>query len=194
MGSRIWILLPNYLLNRNTMARKVLNEAALKKIIAEAMTAVLKEIYEIGDTNQGYDAIRRAQAHAKMAGRINQANKFRDYADKLDQDKYGLVSPEEVKDEGLVAVNQKNIVYKANNDVDKYIVVTWEGRILTKTGVDSGKWTPCGDLINGVPRYAKLDGTRKAEARKIAAWCARYLRTDVGAKTIASNWHNWVLL
>ena len=158
------------------------------------MTAIIKEIYEIGNTNQGYDAIRRAQTDAKLAGRLNQAKKFGDYADKLDQDKYGLVSPEEAKEEGLVAVNQNNIVYKANNDVDKYIVVTRQGKFLTKTGANSGKWTPCGDLSGGVPKYAKLDGTRKAEARKIAAWCARYLTNDMGAKALASNWHNWVLL
>lgn len=176
------------------MARKLVNEATLRRIIAESMTAIIKEIYEIGNTNQGYDAIRRAQTNAKLAGRMNQAKKFGDYADKLDQDKYGLVSPEEAKEEGLVAVNYNNIVYKANNGVDKYIVVTRQGKFLTKTGANSGKWTPCGDLSGGIPKYAKLDGTRKAEARKIAAWCARYLTTDIDAKTIASNWHNWVLL
>lgn len=175
------------------MARKVLNEAALKKIIAEAMTAVLKEIYEIGDTNQGYDAIRRAQYRAYMSGRDKQSQSFSDYADKLDQSKYGIVSPEEAKDEGITAVNQNNIVFKPDNAIDKYMTLNREGKLLTKDGL-TNSWGPTGNIFNGVPRFARVSNDRKADARKIAAWCARYLDLHNDAKAVASNWHNWVLL
>lgn len=175
------------------MARKVLNEAALKRIIAEAMTAVLKEIYEIGDTKQGYDAIRRAQYKAQVTGRDKQSQSFGDYADKLDQSKYGVVSPEEVKDEGITAVNQNNIVFKPDNGIDKYMALNRKGKLLTKGGL-TNSWGPTGDIFNGVPKFARVSNDRKADARKIAAWCARYLDLADDAKAVASNWHNWVLL
>lgn len=175
------------------MERKVLNEAALTKIIAEAMTAVLKEIYEIGDTNRGYDAIRRAQYKAQIQGRDKQSQNFNDYADKLDQSKYGVVSPEEVKDAEITAVNQNNIVFKPDNAIDKYMALNSKGKLLTKEGL-TNSWGPTGSIINGVPRFARVSNDRKADARKIAAWCARYLDLPNDAKAVASNWHNWVRL
>lgn len=175
------------------MARKVLNEATLKKMIAEAMTAVLKEIYEIGDTNQGYDAIRRAQYKAQLLGRDNQRQKFSDYADKVDQSKYGIVSPEEVKDDGITAVNQNNIVFKPANGIDALMAINRKGNLMRKDA-DTNSWKSAGNIFNGVPRFAKVSSDRKADARKIAAWCARYLDANDEVKAVISDWHNWVLL
>lgn len=174
------------------MARKVINESTLKRIISEALKKALNEIYEIGDTEQGYNAIRQAQDKARQEGRPIQGQRFEDYADNIDQSKYGLVPQGTIN--GIKAVNQKNIVYQPQNGMDEYIAISNKGVISTKAP-GSDNWVASGNINNVIPAYAKLSNDRKAEARKIAAWCAKFFQADGdGAKAIASNWHNWVKL
>lgn len=171
------------------MPKILLTEAKLKTLIKEAVDNILKEI---GDTPEGYDAIRNAEDKADKLGRKNQSERFREYADWLDADKYNVQTSRNPDSPIEIATNKRlkyesvkgnPVLIEANGNV--YTNNQYAGNVTTF--VVSKRLSD--ELKVGEPKYA----------RKIAAWCRQVLGNLKSAEpemtpqmqNILGDWHTW---
>lgn len=151
--------------------KKIINESTLKKIIAESLKEYLNEI---GNSTEGFLAIKNAQAKAEKLGRYGQADKFRDYAGK--KDNYTLLR-----------ANDKEIMWMAK-DAKTRVCIESNGNI---TYFDNS-WNDIGNTSIEVDGY-RLSSikTDKKTARRIALWVSQHIPT---AKEMYKDWHTWAAL
>lgn len=154
--------------------KKIINESTLKKIIAESLKEYLNEI---GDTPAGFLAIKNAQEKAEKSGRYNQADKFRDYAGKIDN--YTLMRADD------------NEIRWMAIDAKTRVSIESDGNI-TYFNNNTNNWTNIGNTSTEVDGY-RLSSikTDKKTARRIALWVSQHIPT---AKEMYKDWHTWAVL
>lgn len=152
--------------------KKIINESALKKIIAESLKEYLNEI---GDTPSGFLAIKNAQAKAEKLGRYGQADRFRDYAGDIDN-------------HTLIRASDDRIMWNAN-DAQTMVCIESDGNIKY---YGSESWTNIGNTSTEIDGF-RLSNIRtdKKTARKIALWVSQHIPT---AKEMYKDWHTWAAL
>lgn len=156
------------------MAKAVVSEERLNKIISES---IRKAINEIGDTPQGRAMLSNATTKATSQGRPVQANAFAS----------GLAS----------AIQQK---YGEGASKDRYAYLSWDGSkvmiyndgtilVYSKNGGDRREMS-MEDAFKNMYQLAKTDNRKVA--RQIAGWCGEFLnKTDERVKALATDWHTW---
>lgn len=151
--------------------KKIINESTLKKIIAESLKEYLNEI---GNSTEGFLAIKNAQAKAEKLGRYGQADKFRDYAGK--KDNYTLLR-----------ANDKEIMWMAK-DAKTRVCIESNGNII----YFDNSWNDIGNTSIEVDGYQLSSiKTDKQTARRIALWVSQHIPT---AKEMYKDWHTWAAL
>ena len=151
--------------------KKIINESTLKKIIAESLKEYLNEI---GNSTEGFLAIKNAQAKAEKLGRYGQADKFRDYAGK--KDNYTLLR-----------ANEKEIMWMAK-DAKTRVCIESNGNII----YFDNSWNDIGNTSIEVDGYQLSSiKTDKQTARRIALWVSQHIPT---AKEMYKDWHTWAAL
>ena len=153
----------------------VLNESTLKSIISEAIANVINEI---GNTTDGYLAIRNAEDKAITQRRYNQANKFGDYAKDLDGGKILRAAPTDIiwvgVDSHKIRITSDGDAFYQNKDK-----IGWNTLISLYSTANNG---------NIIPVEARVD---IKNAKRIARWVEKYL-PDVDASW--KDWHSYALL
>lgn len=142
-----------------------ITESKLREIVSEA---VKRAINEIGNTPEGFLAIKNAENKANSLGRYQQGDKFRSYAGELD-----------------------NVIRKADDDMiewwngDAICTIIKEGEIFVN-GTKAG-------YITDTPRHnhMKLKVDDKTSARRIAAWVKLHIPEAAPEFT---DWHMYAVL
>ena len=152
--------------------KKIINESTLKKIIAESLKEYLNEI---GNSTEGFLAIKNAQAKAEKSGRYNQAARFRDYAGDIDN-------------HTLIRASDNRIMWNAK-DAKTMVCIESDGNIQYY-GTES--WTHIGNTSTEIEGYRLSNiKTDKQTARRIALWVSQHIPT---AKEMYKDWHTWAAL
>ena len=152
--------------------KKIINESALKKIIAESLKEYLNEI---GDTPAGFLGIKNAQAKAEKLGRYGQADRFRDYAGDIDN-------------HTSIRASDDRILWNAK-DAKTMVCIESDGTIKYY-GTES--WTNIGNVSTEIASFRLSNiKTDKKTARKIALWVSQHIPT---AKEMYKDWHTWAAL
>ena len=154
--------------------KKIINESTLKKIISESLKEYLNEI---GNSTDGFLRIKNAQAKAENLGRYNQADKFRDYAGKIDN--YTLMRADD------------NEIRWMAIDAKTRVSIESDGNI-TYFNNNNNNWDKIGNTSTEVDGY-RLSSikTDKKTARRIAFWVSQHIPT---AKEMYKDWHTWAVL
>ena len=152
--------------------KKIISESTLKKIIAESLKECLNEI---GNSTEGFLAIKNAQEKAEKLGRYGQADRFRDYAGDIDN-------------HTLIRASDDRIMWNAK-DATTMVRIESDGTIKYY-GTES--WTNIGNTSTEVDGY-RLSSikTDKKTARRIALWVSQHIPT---AKEMYKDWHTWAAL
>ena len=156
--------------------KKIINESTLKKIIAESLKEYLNEI---GDTSAGFLGIKNAQAKAEKLGRYGQADRFRDYAGKIDN--YALIraSDDRIMWKTIDAIT--TVCIESDGNIKYYGTESWTNIGNVSTELSSFR-------LSNIKTDKKTD---KKTARKIALWVSQHIPT---AKEMYKDWHTWAAL
>lgn len=165
------------------MNKIAINEATLTNIIAECVKGILKEINEIGDTEDGYNAIRNAEDKAFKNGRGQQARAFADYANEIDRKRFDS--------ESIITATNKKITFMSATGAR--VQITRNGYVTDGDKPIVGQLGANG--FNEVTSWMKTDS--KSSARKIALWCSKFLlnpEVSQNMKNDITDWHTWARL
>lgn len=156
--------------------KKIINESTLKKIIAESLKEYLNEI---GNTPEGFLAIKNAQAKALRKGRYDQEAKFKNYAEDIDGGT-------------LVSANNEKILWQTKNFGERACITASDAQI-ERYSMGDNKWNFIGNLTKPVDGYTlnNIKTDDKKTARQIALWVQKYLPN---ADEMYKDWHTWAAL
>ena len=154
--------------------KKIISESTLKKIIAESLKECLNEI---GNSTEGFLTIKNAQEKAEKLGRYGQADRFRDYAGKIDN--YTLMRADDNEIRWMAIDAKTRVSIESDGNISYF---------NNKTN----NWTNIGNTSTEVDGY-RLSSikTDKKTARRIAFWVSQHIPT---AKEMYKNWHTWAVL
>ena len=153
------------------MGQKIrLNEAQLKRIIAESVKNTLNELF---DTLPGIKKGTDIAMHGNEAGRYGQSSKVIGAINNSLKEKFG---------DKILSYSSKHIIYK--NAYGKYVSLDTDGRLFY---VDGDYVTP--DQVKFGTEDAKTDN--RNVARIITKWCDEHISPVIEEY---SDWHNWALL
>jgi hypothetical protein len=137
-----------------------ITEGQLKQMISESVRRVLNEI---GDTNAGLAAIKKAQTQASDLGRKNQSKRFEDYGNRLDG--------------GIIQAMNDRIIRFVNSNM-RTVTINYTGQV---TGDNyAGNHLKYADSIIKV--------TNPRVARIIAKWVTDHVEN---VSTDEADWHRY---
>ena len=138
-----------------------ITESQLRQMITESVKRVINEI---GDTNAGLAAIRKAQTKASMLGRDKQEMRFKKYADNIDGGR-------------ILWMNEHNIQFINAEGLITYIMSSGE---IVLDGNNAGS-------IKYASRAVKVDNARVA--RTIAKWVKDNVQN---CPPECADWHRYM--